>query len=96
MGKVEHFVGCHLIESKDKSTIWIHQPKLLKHLEKDFKDLIITERIYKTPAAPRAVVMRPGPDDPKISATDQKKYRAGVGMLLYLVKHSRPDLANSV
>jgi hypothetical protein len=28
MGKMEHFVGCHLIESKYyKSTIWIHQPK---------------------------------------------------------------------
>ena len=27
---------------------------------------------------------------------EQKKYRSGVGMLLYLIKHSRPDIANSV
>jgi hypothetical protein len=40
--------------------------------------------------------MCPGPEDPKISAIDQKKYRSGAGMLLYLVKHSQPDLANSV
>jgi hypothetical protein len=40
--------------------------------------------------------MRPGPEDPKISAGDQKKHRTGVGMLLYLVKHSRPDLASTV
>jgi Reverse transcriptase (RNA-dependent DNA polymerase) len=96
MGKMEHFVGCHLIESKDKSTIWIHQPKLVKHLEGKFKDLIATERVYKTPAAPRTVVMRPGPEDRKISTADQKTYRSGVGMLLYLIKHSRPDLANAV
>merc|ERR1712139_32645 len=32
----------------------------------------------------------------KISAEDQKLYRSGVGMLLYLVKHSRPDIANPV
>ena len=25
-----------------------------------------------------------------------KIYRSGVGMLLYLVKHSRPDIANGV
>ena len=32
-----------------------------------------------------------------ISREDQMKlYRSGVGMLLYLVKHSRPDIANPV
>ena len=27
---------------------------------------------------------------------DQKIFRSGVGMLLFLVKHSRPDIANGV
>jgi hypothetical protein len=27
---------------------------------------------------------------------DQTKYRSGVCMLLYLVKHSRPDISNAV
>jgi hypothetical protein len=40
--------------------------------------------------------MRPHPGEPLISDTDQSKYGSGVGMLLYLVKHSRPDLANCV
>ena len=26
---------------------------------------------------------------------DQELYRSGVGMLLYLVKHSRPDMVNA-
>ena len=96
LGRMEHFVGCHLIRSKDKNTIWIHQPKLIKHLESKFKDYIVTDRVFKTPAAPRTVFMRPGPNDPKLSPTNQKTYRSGVGMLLYLIKHSRPDLSNAV
>jgi hypothetical protein len=31
LGKLEHFVGCHIIESQKRDTFWIHQPKLLKH-----------------------------------------------------------------
>jgi hypothetical protein len=30
---MKHFVGCHIIENKEKDTIYIHQPKLIKHLE---------------------------------------------------------------
>jgi hypothetical protein len=96
LGEMKHFVGCHLIESKDHTTTWIHQPKLIKHLEENFKQYIQTERVYKTPASPKTVVMRPEENDPLITQSDQSLYRSGVGMLLYLVKHSRPDLANSV
>jgi hypothetical protein len=31
-----------------------------------------------------------------VNAEDHKLYRTGVGMLLYLVKHSRPDISNVV
>ncbi len=96
LGEMKHFVGCHIIEDKNKNTIWIHQPKLLKHLNETFASYITTERIYKTPAAPKTVVMRPEPNDPLITSERQTLYRSGVGMLLYLVKHSRPDLANAV
>jgi hypothetical protein len=40
--------------------------------------------------------MRPQEGDPRISIEDQSIYRSGVGMLLYLIKHSRPDLSNAV
>jgi hypothetical protein len=96
LGNMEHFVGCHLIESADKKTIYIHQPKLIKHLEDTFGSLVKTNSCNLTPGAPKTVIMRPQPEDPKLNPEEQTKYRSGVGMLLYLVKHSRPDIANAV
>jgi hypothetical protein len=34
--------------------------------------------------------------DPLISSEKQTQFRMGVSMLLYLVKHPRPDISNSV
>jgi hypothetical protein len=95
---LKHFVGCHIIESTQSSDkLYIHQPKLIKHLEADFGNLIKqTSKFYKTPAGPKTVIMRPESGDPLISKTDQTTYRSGVGMLLYLVKHSRPEMSNAV
>jgi hypothetical protein len=53
-------------------------------------------KFYKTPAIPRTTILRPTAEETMLSADDQKTYRSGVGMLLYLVKHSRPDIANAV
>jgi Reverse transcriptase (RNA-dependent DNA polymerase) len=96
LGKLEHFVGCHIIENKAKDTLWIHQPKLIKHLKQEFGEMIHTTRVYATPAGPKTMCMRPQEGDNLITTEDQSKFRSGVGMLLYLVKHSRPDIANAV
>jgi hypothetical protein len=40
--------------------------------------------------------VRPADKTEKIDGNLQSKYRSGVGMLLYLIKYSRPDLANVV
>ena len=32
----------------------------------------------------------------QISEKQQQEYRSGIGTLLYLTKHSRPDIANAV
>jgi hypothetical protein len=95
LGKMEHFVGCHIIQNKSKDTIYIHQPKLIKHLDEAF-GFLMPSRVFKTPAAPKTVIMRPQEGDPRISANEQSIYRSGVGMLLYLIKHSRPDISNAV
>jgi hypothetical protein len=69
---------------------------LIKHLKQAFGDMVKDVREYTTPAAPKTSIMRPQEGDPLISAESQKTFRSGVGMLLYLVKHSRPYISNAV
>jgi hypothetical protein len=90
-------VGCNVIEKENSNKINVHQPKLLKHLQEDFGLLIQDiKKIYKTPAGPKTTIMRPDPGDDLITVMNQTVYRSGVGMLLYLVKHSRPEISNAV
>ena len=98
LGPLQHFVGCHIIQpTSHPNTLYIHQPKLLKHLQEDFgSQANQVKKVYKTPAGPKTVIMRPQKGDPLISSSDQTVYRSGVGMLLYLVKHSRPEISNAV
>jgi Reverse transcriptase (RNA-dependent DNA polymerase) len=100
LGEVKNFVGCRLVHSTDGKNIHIFQPKLIKNLEDSFSQYINTNRKFQTPGAPKTVVMRPEKGDNVLSPKDQTKYRLGVGMLLYLVKHlvkhSRPAISNAV
>jgi Reverse transcriptase (RNA-dependent DNA polymerase) len=33
LGAFGHYVGCHVIENRNRDTIWTPQPKLIKHLK---------------------------------------------------------------
>jgi hypothetical protein len=95
LGKLENFLGCRIIENRDRNTIYLHQPKLLKNLELSFGKHLDKVRNYKTPAGPKTSIISTVKDDPLISPEMQMLFRSGVGMLLWLVKHSRPDLNNA-
>ena len=41
-------------------------------------------------------MVRPKSESEKIGAEQHSRYRTGVGQLLYLIKHSRPDICNGV
>jgi hypothetical protein len=69
---------------------------LIKRPEEQFGPLVAEMRTYKTPATPRTNIQHPQKGEILISSKDQTKFRSGVGILLYLVKHSRPDIANAV
>ena len=90
------YLSCEIIYTKDLSRCWIGQPHLCRKIEKTFGELVKGLPRYRTPGTPGLVITKPV--DPKaiISFEDQKLYRSGVGMLLYLVKYSRPDIANPV
>ena len=51
---------------------------------------------YATPRTPSLSIVRNPLQEMPISQEDHKLYYSGVGMLLYLVKYSRPDTTNLV
>jgi hypothetical protein len=96
LGEVETIVGCKIINNKANDTVYIHQPKLLLHLKQEFGALVESLTEFKTPAPPRSMVRCPDKEDVLITVEQQTNYRSGVCILLYLVKDSRFDIANSV
>jgi hypothetical protein len=94
LGKVNEYVGCQI--TNQEGLLDIKQPDIVKSLEKKFGKLIKEINAITTPAITRSIVMRPVEGDSLLSTSEQQLYRSGVGTLLYLVKHSRPDIANAV
>jgi hypothetical protein len=91
---VEDFIGCNI--ERDQDMIYLSQPDLIKKLIGKFEDKITNLQDYDTPAPANFRVVRPKDEEMKLSDQEQSLYRSGVGSLLYLLKHSRPDLSNSV
>ena len=93
-GTLEDYLSCAITFNKDETVGWIHQPHLIAKLEKKFEPLVKELQRYKTPAAPGKILLRNYEE-----IVDEEKHalcRSGVGMLLHLVKHTRPDIANAV
>ena len=91
---INEYVGCTIFEISEKKIGFI-QPHLIKKMYEKFKDEL-PERDYETPFAPNSGVNRELSKENLLSEEVQTDYRSGVGMLLYLVKYSRPDIANGV
>jgi hypothetical protein len=76
--------------------LWMWQPNLITKLEGIFHKEISSLQTYKTPAAPGEIIMKTQDDSEKVDAETHSLFRSGVGMLLYLVKFSRPEISNAV
>ena len=63
-------------------------------LEKNFRKIKKIVQSYKILDTPKLFIVRPMIKSEKISVEDQKEYPLGVGILLYLLKHMRPDIAD--
>ena len=81
--------------NSERSEVVLHQTIIVKKLTSMFREEIATLRTYYTPFAPLLCVQQPDPDG-QMTDVRQSKFRTGVGTLLYLIKHSRPYLSNSV
>ena len=83
------------LQSGDGKKAWLGQPTIIKSLEKQFGERDAKKKMTITPATPGFI----GEKEDDISKVDEKTqsmYRSGEGTLLYLNKHSRPDLTNRV
>jgi hypothetical protein len=96
LGEIETFVGCKILNNKERDTVYFHQPTLIKYLKERFGALVESLKDFQTPAPPRSMVKRSDKEVTLSLVEEHTKFRSGVVMLLYLVKHSRFDIANSV
>ena len=65
-------------------------------LEQKFGKRAMKERLSLTAGTPRFTARRLENPEDKVSPEEHETYRSGVGTLLYLTKHSRPDICNPV
>ena len=98
--KMQHnladYLGCEFHMNKVKTRGWLGQPSIIKSLEQKFGKRAIKKRLSLTPGAPRFTARRLENPEDKVSPKEHETYRSGVGTLLYLTKHSRPDICNLV
>lgn len=93
--EVNAFVGVQMLWSADGQEVILYQKRIVDKLLNEMKEEIEGMCTYATPAAPGGGIVRPEIYEPRMAEEDQVVYRSAVGTMLYLVKHSRPDLANS-
>ena len=82
--------------NKVKTRGWFGQPSVIKSLEQKLGKRAMKERLSLTPGTPIFTARRLQNPEDKVSPEEHKTYRSGVGTLLYLTKHSRPDICNPV
>ena len=90
------YLSCEIKISKDKTKAWLGQPHMIKKLKKLFGEAVKSLPQYKTPGTPGQGLVLAKTDEEKVEQEKQSSYRTGTGMLLYLLKHSRPELSNPV
>ena len=98
--KIQHnladYLGCESHMNKEKTKEWLGQLSIIKSLEQKFGKRAMKERLSMTPGTPRFTARRLENEEDKVNTKDHEICRSGVGTLLYLTKHSRPDTSNPI
>jgi hypothetical protein len=89
-------LSCQIITNFEKKPLFIMQPHRIKSLGIKIGNEIVNLSNYGTPGTPRCKIVRPSENVDKIDPHLQGRLGLGEGMLLFLIKYSRPNLANVV
>ena len=92
--ELKDYLSCEIKFNANKTKAWMCQPHLMKKMEQSFGGIIKEFQRYKTPGTPGYTAIRPKDETEMVKKEMRTLYRSGVGMLLFLVKHTRPDLSN--
>ena len=90
--ELNEYVGCTFIRTK--KGFLLHQLHLLKRLEETFGEKINHLPVYDIPLPAGYSTAKPSTEESVLKDSEQTEYQSGVGMSLYLVKLSRPEIAN--
>ena len=90
------YLSCEIRKNSRGDMAWLGQPHMIKKIENAFGEEVTRLPKYKTPGTPGYTIVKTENEDEMIEEEKQSRYRTGVGMLMYLIKHSRPDIANAV
>ena len=93
---LEDYLGVQIVRSKDRKRAWLGQPSIVKNLELKFGEEVANKQVTLTPGTPGFVGAKMLAEEECIDVEQQGIYRSGVGTLLYLTKHSRPEITNPV
>ena len=74
----------------------MHQGHLIKNLNNIYGEQVKVFKTYKMPGTPSVGLVRPTDKNKLVSKEEHEQYRTGVSMLLYLVKHTLPDIINEI
>ena len=98
--KIQHnltdYLGCEFHLNEERTRGWLGLPSIIKSLEQNFGDKAMKERLSLTPGTLRFTARRLENPEDKVNPEEHEANRSGVGTLLYLTKHSRPDICNPV
>ena len=91
---LEDYLGVQIVQTDDGKKAWLGQPAIIKSLENQFGERAAKKKMTITPGTPGFIGGK-GDDISMVDEKTQSMYRSGVGTLLYLTKHIRPDIHKS-
>ena len=82
--------------NEDHNRSIISQQNSIFDIKKRFGEEVENLSTYNTPSVPYYRTFRTSEKEVLLDSETQTIHRSGVGMILYMVKFSRPDLSNAV